>query len=365
MDVRALLSLSMVPGVGAARLRALVNQFGDPESVLNAGERELVAVEGIDRGTARKILEREEFEKEIQTQLSKLNKAEARLITLWDKDFPENLKKIYDPPVFLFVRGTFSNADKYSIAMVGTRNPTSYGRRIAEKFAVGLAEQGITVISGLARGIDTVAHSAAVRSGGRTVAVLGSGVDVIYPAENRRLSEEITASGVLVSEYYMGAKPDAMNFPRRNRIISGMSLGTILIETDINGGAMITAGTALDQNREVFAVPGNLLERKSRGTNKLIKEGQAKLVEDVSDVIDELRYKLRSILKSPPRPQVKVQLTIFEQKVYDILTEEPCHIDVLSEKGGMTTSDLLVQLLSLELKGVVKQLPGKYFTRCD
>ncbi len=365
MDVRALLSLSMVPGIGVARLRALVNHFGDPQSVLSAGERDLVAVEGIDRGTARKILGRGDYEEEIQAQLSRLNRVGGRIITLWDREFPENLKRIYDPPVFLFVRGTISNADKYSVAMVGTRNPTAYGRRIAEKFASGLAGQGITVISGLARGIDTVAHAAAVRSGGRTVAVLGSGVDVIYPAENRRLSEEIVAGGCLVSEYYMGAKPDAMNFPRRNRIISGMSLGTILVETDINGGAMITAGTALDQNREVFAVPGNILEKKSRGTNKLIKEGQAKLVEDVSDVIDELRYKLKSILKAQPRPQPKVQLTIFEQKVYDILTEEPCHIDVLSEKGGMTTSDLLVQLLSLELKGVVKQLAGKYFTRCD
>ncbi len=365
MDVRALLGLSMVPGIGATRMRVLVNHFGDPESVIAAGERELIAVEGIDHSTARKIISSGGFEKEIQTQLSRLNRSEARLITFWDKDYPENLKRIYDPPVLLFTRGAISNVDKYSIAVVGTRNPTTYGKRIAEKFAAELSEQGITVVSGLARGIDTIAHSTSVRSGGRTIAVLGSGVDVIYPGENRRLAEQMIVSGALVSEYYMGAKPDAMNFPRRNRIISGMTLGTILVETDINGGAMITAGTALDQNREVFAVPGNLLERKSRGTNKLIKEGQAKLVEDVSDVIDELRYKLKPLLKVSPKPQTRVQLTIFEQKVFDVLTEEPFHVDVLAEKCGMTISDLLVQLLSLELKGVVKQLPGKYFTRYD
>ncbi len=357
--------MSLIPGVGAARLRSLVSHFGNPESVLEAGERELIEVEGIDRGTARRIVRRESFEEDIQSQLSRLNKAESRLVTFWDKDYPENLKKIYDPPVFLFVRKALSDADKYSIAIVGTRSPTPYGRRTAERFASQLSEKGITVISGLARGIDTSAHAAAIRSGGRTVAVLGSGVDVIYPAENRRLSEEIISNGALVSEYYMGAKPDAMNFPRRNRIISGMSLGTILIETDVNGGAMITAGSALDQNREVFAVPGNLMEKKSRGTNKLIKEGQAKLVEDVSDVVEELRYKLKGVLKTPPKPQTRIQLTLFEQKVYDLLTDEPCHIDMLSEKAEIATSDLLVQLLSLELKGVVKQLPGKYFTRCD
>lgn len=359
------MNLSMVPGIGAARLRALVNHFGDPESVLAAGERELTSVDGIDRGVARKILSERNFEKEIQVQLSRLNKSEARIVTFWDKEYPENLKRIYDPPVMLFVRGSLSNADKYSVAIVGTRNPTTYGKHIAEKFAAELAEQGIAIVSGLARGVDTIAHATAVRAGGRTIAVLGSGVDVIYPSENRKLVDQMLLDGAIVSEYYMGSKPDAVNFPRRNRIISGMTLGTILIETDVNGGAMITAGTALDQNREVFAVPGNVFEKKSRGTNKLIKEGRAKLVQDISDVLDELRYKLKPILKDQPKPQQKVQLSIFEQKIFDALTDEPLHIDVLAEKCAMSISDLLVQLLSLELKGVVKQLPGKYFTKCE
>jgi len=364
MDVRSLLVLSMVQGIGAARLRALVNHFGDPESVLEASERELTSAEGIDRGLAKKIRAERNFEKEVQVQLSRLNKSEARIITFWDREFPENLKKIYDPPVILFVRGEISSADKYSLAIVGTRNPTTYGKHIAEKFAAELSEKGITIVSGLARGIDTTAHATTVRSGGRTIAVLGSGVDVIYPSENRRLSEQILLNGAIISEYYMGAKPDAVNFPRRNRIISGISLGTIIVETDVNGGAMITASTALDQNREVFAVPGNVTEKNSHGTHKLIKEGRAKLVEKIDDIVEELHYKLKPILKDQLKTQAKVQLSIFEQKLFDALGDEPIHIDVLAEKCAMAISDLLVQLLSLELKGVVKQMPGKYFQKC-
>ncbi len=355
----------MVPGIGATRLRALVNHFGEAESPFASSERELTEIEGIDRRAAREILSRRDFNKEIDTQLERLEKVQARVVTFWDKEYPDNLKKIYDPPVMLFVRGSFIDKDKYSVAMVGTRVPSDYGRHIAERFARDLAEKGICVVSGLARGIDTVSHTAAVRTGGRTIAVLGSGVDVIYPSENRKLADRIIENGAVVSEYYMGSKPDAVNFPRRNRIISGISLGTILVETDVNGGAMITAGTALDQNREVFAVPGSILEPKGRGANKLIKEGRAKLVEDITDILEELRYKLKPVLKEASKPQQKIQLTIFEQKIFDALTEEAIHIDVLGEKCDTSTSDLLVQLLSLELKGVVKQLPGKYFTKCE
>lgn len=354
----------MVSGIGPARLRLLVNHFGNPEVVLNASERELTQVDGIDRALARRIVSEKSFEEEIQLQLSRLNRSEARIVTYWDREYPENLKKIYDPPAMLFVRGRLSGSDKYSIAVVGTRNPTAYGRRVAEKFAAEIAEHGIVVVSGLARGIDTIAHLTTVRSGGRTIAVLGSGVDVIYPNENKRLAEQILDGGAIISEYYMGSKPDAVNFPRRNRIISGISLGTILIETDVDGGAMITASFALDQNREVFAVPGQISERKARGTNKLIKEGRAKLVEDITDVVEELRYKLKPILKDQPKPQAKLQLSIFEQRIFDSLSEDPIHVDVLADKCKMSTSDVLVQLLGLELKGVVKQLPGKYFTRC-
>ncbi|MGB9591913.1 MAG: DNA-processing protein DprA, partial [Candidatus Kryptoniota bacterium] len=339
------------------------NYFGDADSVLGATEKQLLAVEGINQAIARNIVQRKESENEIRNQLSRMNKANARIVTFWDKDYPENLKKIYDPPVFLFVRGSLATEDKYSIAVVGTRNPSVYGKHVAEKISAQLAENGIPVISGLARGIDTVVHSVTVRSGGRTVAVLGSGVDVIYPSENRKLSEQILLTGAVISEYLMGAKPDSVNFPRRNRIISGMAIGTVVVETDVSGGAMITASLALDQNREVFAVPGNITEKKSRGTNMLIKEGRAKLIDDISDIVEELGNRIRPLIKNAEKAQQRIELTLFEHKILEILTDEPQHIDVLAERSRMTTSDLLVQLLGLELKGVVKQLPGKYFVK--
>jgi DNA processing protein len=363
IDVRKLLLLSMIPGIGPTRIRNLINYFGDVDAVLGATEKQLLAVEGVNRSVARNILQRKDSENEIRNQLSRINKTNAKIVTFWDKDYPENLKRIYDPPVFLFVRGSLLPEDRYSIAVVGTRNPSVYGKHVAEKLSAQLVENGIPVVSGLARGVDTIVHSVTVRSGGRTIAVLGSGVDVIYPGENKKLSEQILLSGAIVSEYLMGAKPDAVNFPRRNRIISGMTVGTVVVETDISGGAMITASMALDQNREVFAVPGNVTEKKSRGTNMLIKEGRAKLIEDISDIIDELGNKIRPLIKNAEKPQPSVQLTLFEHKILEFLTDEPQHIDVLAEKCMMSTSDLLVQLLGLELKGVVKQLPGKYFVK--
>jgi DNA processing protein len=265
----------------------------------------------------------------------------------------------------LFVRGGFSEIDNSSIAIVGTRCPTPYGTRMAERFAAGLAKLGLPVVSGLARGIDTSAHRAALREGGRTIAVIGSGVDVIYPSENKSLADHIVAHGAVVSECDMGAKPDAVNFPRRNRIISGISLATLVVETAPEGGAMITAGTALDQNREVFAVPGAVGESGRSGTHRLIKEGKALLVESIDDIIAELAPRLRNVVamaalpEKPPQPD----LNLFERKLYDALGDDPLHIDVLAERTGLVPSDALVQLLSLEFKGVVRQLPGKMFAR--
>jgi DNA processing protein len=219
---------------------------------------------------------------------------------------------------------------------------------------------GITVVSGLARGIDTTAHSATLKSGGRTIAVIGSGLDVPYPPENKKLLDQIADTGVVVSEFPMGAKPDAPNFPRRNRIISGLSLGTVIIESAEDGGAMITASTALDQNREVFAIPGNINDKRSSGPNKLIQEGRAKLVQNVDDILAELNVKLeKGSAKKEERPAI--QLTIFEQKIYDILGTDPTHIDDIAEAADSSTSDVLVTLLSLEFKGLIKQLPGKMF----
>lgn len=373
IDARDLIVLSLIPGIGSQRLRALVNHFRGTTAILGANAPELCRVEGIDRKTAAAVAgflrspSLHNAGQQAGNQLSRLNKAGGRIITCWDSEYPAGLKAIYDPPPFLFVRGSLVKDDERSVAIVGTRKPTGYGSAAAERFATGLAETGITVISGLARGIDTVAHAATLRAGGRTVAVIGSGVDRIYPSENIPLAERILLQGAVLSEFEMGAKPDAVNFPRRNRIISGISLGTVVVETGIEGGAMITAAMALDQNREVFAIPAPVSPGSRSGTNHLIREGKALLVESVDDVLAVLRPLLgtsplpgeRGLREPPPI----VQMSLFEEQVYRPLSEHPVHIDVLATESGLKTSDALVYLLALEFKGAVKQLPGKFFVR--
>jgi DNA processing protein len=301
----------------------------------------------------------------VDQQLARLNKVDARVVTFWDREYPSHLKKIYDPPPFLFVRGEFDERDSASIAIVGTRNPSPYGVHTAEQFATELARLGLTIVSGLARGIDTIAHRATVKAAGRTIAVIGSGVDVIYPPENKPLAERIFDQGAVVSEFVMGAKPDAGNFPRRNRIISGMTLGTLIIETGVDGGAMITASTALDQSREVFAIPSAVSAKRKSGTNFLIKDGRALLTETIEDILTELAPRLKGVLKDrgTVAPEAPADLTLFEKQIYDALQDEPVQIDVLAERAHMPTSDALVHLLSLEFKGAVRQMPGKMFLR--
>ena len=258
------------------------------------------------------------------------------------------------------MKGNISKEDNFSIAMVGTRIPTNYGKVQAEKIAEELAEQNITIVSGMARGIDSISHAAALKKSGRTIAIIGSGLDVIYPPENRKLFEQISEQGAIVSEFTLGTKPDAPNFPRRNRIISGLSLGCIIVETQIVGGAMQTARFALDQNREVFAVPGNVGVKQSEGTNFLIQRGEAQLIKSAEDVLLALELKLKPILgKNIPKHQE--ELSLFEEKIINALNSEPLHIDKIASLANLSTSDSLVHLLSLEFKGLVKQLPGKMF----
>jgi len=230
----------------------------------------------------------------------------------------------------------------------------------AEKISMDLAKQGITIISGMARGIDSIAHNSAIKSGGRTIAVVGTGLDVVYPPENKKLFEKIAENGAVVSEFTLGTKPDAQNFPKRNRIISGLSLGVVIIETGIAGGAMQTAAFALDQNREVFALPGNVGVKQSDGTNLLIQKSEAKLTKSGEDIILELELKLKPVLgKNIPKQQI--DLSLFEEKIINVLNSEPLQIDRIASLTKMTTSDCLVNLLSLEFKGLIKQLPGKMF----
>jgi len=360
IDIHSLLRLSSVPRIGPQKIRALVAYFETPENVFKATARELIAVPGIDKKLASNIFYYTGGNKFADDQLKRLNKINGKIVSIWDKEYPDLLRNIYDPPTFLFVLRKFKELDSRSIALVGTRHPTSYGYSVAENMTRDLAKQSITIVSGLARGVDTVVHLTALKSGTRTIAVIGSGLDVPYPPENKKLLENIAEKGAVVSEFPMGTKPDASNFPRRNRIISGLTLGTVVIESTEDGGALITASTALDQGREVFAVPGNITEKRSAGSNKLIRDGHAKLITCVDDIFAELRIQLRLSLDEPRHKPV-IELTSPERVIYNLLSSEPIHIDTLAEKADSSTSSVLVTLLSLEFKGMVCQLPGKMF----
>lgn len=361
VDLFLLLS---VDRIGPAKIRNLLAQFKKLSNILSASILDLADTEGISKELASRIKkassQRETVIKFLEKELKSLDKFGARILTVWDEDYPSLLKKIYDPPLVLYVKGKFDQNDKYSIAVVGTRQPTNYGKIQTEKIVADLAAQNITIVSGLARGIDSIAHSIAIKNNARTIAVIGSGLDVIYPAENKKLFNDIGRHGVIISEFKLGTLPNAENFPKRNRIISGLTLGTLVIETAVTGGAMQTARLALDQNREVFAIPGNLGIKQSEGTNLLIQRGEAELVTNAEDILADLELKLKPIIgKNIPKQQN--DLTIFEEKIYNCLSAEPLQIDKLAEKTNLSTSDCLVNLLSLEFKGLVKQLPGKMF----
>ncbi|NWF88288.1 MAG: DNA-protecting protein DprA [Ignavibacteriaceae bacterium] len=363
IDIRLLLS---VEGIGIGRIKNLIAKFQSTENILAAGIPDLMEAEGVSLSLAQRIKSvskhRENIEKAVNNEFERIFKMNGSLVSLWDDDYPSLLRKIYDPPVLLYTKGKFQDSDDYSIAVVGTRQPTNYGKIQTEKIVTELSEQKITIVSGLARGIDSIAHKTALKNNNRTMAVLGSGLNVIYPPENKKLFDEIAERGVIITEYSLDTKPDAVNFPKRNRIISGLSLGCIIIETGTTGGAMQTAALALDQGREVFAIPGNLGVRQSEGTNLLIQKGEAELITNAEDVMTELELKLKPIIgKTIPKPDV--HLNLFEEKIVAQLNDEPMQIDALSAKTNLSTSDCLVHLLSLEFKGIVKQLPGKKFMR--
>ena len=362
VNIRLLLNIE---GIGPLKIRNLLARLRTSENIINASINTLIQIEGISKVLASRIAksknEKQKFTAKLKKEYSLLKRLNGNLVTIWDSEYPELLKKIYDPPILLYVKGNFSENDKYSISIVGTRSPTGYGRIQAEKFSIALANQNITIVSGLARGIDSVVHKATVKSKGRTIAVLGTGLDIIYPPENKKLFEEITDKGMIITEYPLGTKPDAQNFPKRNRIISGLSLGTLVVETGINGGAMQTAAYALDQNREVFAVPGNIGIKQSEGTNALIRKGEAKLVVTSEGILEELELKLKPVI-GENIPRQNIDLNIFEEKIISCLNSNPLQIDKISELTCLSTSDCLVNLLSLEFKGLVKQLPGRTFS---
>ena len=359
-EQEALIALTLVRGIGPGRIRALLMALGSARAVFSAPERVLSVVSGIGPATARAIRSFRGFH-EVKRQLEHADRVNARFVSMASPEYPALLRETADPPPFLWVRGTLLPEDGRSIAVVGTRRPTDYGSRVARSLATDLARAGITVVSGLAYGVDVLAHRAALEAGGRTIAVLGSGADRIYPPYHDRLARDIVHSGAIISEFAMGAAPDAPNFPRRNRLISGMTLGTLVIEAYATGGALITAGFALEQNREVFAVPAAIDNDAGRGTNLLIRDGQAKLTTGLDDILVELG--LEHLAPPAPAEPEREPLTAPEKKVFDALTDLPQHIDAICERSRMDSASALVQLLTLELKRYVRQLPGKNFVR--
>jgi DNA processing protein len=356
-EIIALINLLNVPQLGPHRVRLLLSVFGTAEKVFTLSREELCSVEGIDIKLANAIRSYQDFEIG-EREVVAAREKQVKVISFWDPEYPFLLKKIYDPPVLLYVKGQLRDQED-CVAVVGTRAATTYGRSVTRQLVKGLVEKGITIVSGLARGIDTEAHRETIRSGGRTLAILGSGIDVIYPAENRNLAREIMEHGALISEFPMGAKPDAGNFPQRNRIISGLSHGTVVVEAGNRSGAILTALNAVDQNREVFAVPGRITDRQSQGCIRLIRNG-AIPVQHADQILQHLGHRLFKPL-SPRQQTLELRLSKEQSLVVKYLSHDPIHIDDLAHKSGMEITRLLTLLLELELIGVVQQLSGKQF----
>ncbi len=350
-------ALRSVPLVGNLTFRRLLTAFGSPEKVLHATAAEIASVEGVRTAVAASI-KSHDYRKAAETEMAALLKSGARVVTLSDDDYPPLLKEIADPPPYLYLKGSIPSA-RTAIAVVGSRRASDYGISTTTKMARELAQQGITIISGLAQGVDAAAHRAALQVSGATVGVLGCGIDLIYPPENRRLYQEMAEKGAIISEFPVGTPPDAVNFPRRNRIISGLSRGVLVVEAAEKSGSLITARFALEQGREVFAVPGNITFRASRGTNSLIKQG-AKLVETVADIIGELPPENAAIPQWAQKQ--KFDLSADEEKLCSLLADIPLHIDELTVRSGLTVPAVSAMLLRLELQGAVTQQSGKMFT---
>jgi len=351
-------AFNRIPGVGRVRHQALAARFGTLAEAWRAGPGELRAA-GLDDRIVRIIVaERPNIDPE--AEFARLANLGVRALTWNDSAYPPRLKEIDDPPPVLYVRGDLSPADEWAVAVVGTRRPTPYGRQVAEEIAYQLAANRIAVISGLARGIDAIAHRAALQAGGRTVAGLACGLDIVYPPEHAKLAREIIDSGALVSDYALGTQPRGDYFPRRNRILSGMSLGVLVVEGDVKSGALITANLALDHGREVFAVPGSIFSAQSRGTNLKIQKGEAKLVQSVEDVLEEL-----NLTMVPQQIEMKelMPATDTEADLLRHIAKEPVHIDEVCRRSGLPVSTVSSVLAMMELKGLVRQMGPMAYVR--
>ena len=375
--IRDWVELNMTPGIGPRAAAKLLERFGAAEAVYKATRAELEQLrlppEAVDTIIARDLLPRAEAE------IDAVRKLGGDILLLDDGIYPSPLREIYDPPIVLYVKGAWSDClDRPCIGVVGSRRCSTYGQNASLMLARDLAQRGITVVSGFARGIDAAAHRGALEGGGRTVAVLGTGIDEVYPRDHKKLAAEILDhGGALVSQFPLGTPPVSENFPYRNRIISGLSLGVVVVEASENSGSLITARLAMEQNREVFAVPGNITSRNSFGTNYLIKGAGAKLVQQWQDIATELPQPIAATLLPPPFGDRKKETTIAdrlsfvpeglspaETSVFKLLTpDSPAHVDWLFDKGELPISELTAALLSLEMRELVRALPGRCFVR--
>src|SRR5213082_111604 len=362
-SIEACIALNMLPTVGPVRLRKLLQVFKEPEQILAAKRKELRKVEGIGNEVADQISNWESIVN-LGAELDRIREFGATVITQESPSYPKALREIHAPPIVFYVWGELEERDHHAIGVIGARRTTHYGVESAKKLAFQLAYAGLTVISGLARGIDTAAHQGALAAKGRTIAVIGSGLARLYPPENAALAEKIRAgNGAIVSEFSMEIEPDRQTFPMRNRIISGWSHGILVVEAGLNSGALITVSQALEQGRSVYAVPGHINAPSAMGSNRLIQQG-AKLVMSASDILDDLEILVPEARAAPdaairPLPPLSDE----ERRVYDAIDATETSIDNISVKSKLPSSIVSSTLLQLELKRLVKQLPGKYFVK--
>ncbi|MDF2524466.1 MAG: protecting protein DprA, partial [Clostridiales bacterium] len=354
--------LSSVPKIGSRRGNQLLETFGDPESIWNAKECDLTKLTYLNKPVIEQLLNKQ-VRDESERHMENLLKFNISVITITESAYPYLLKNIYDPPIALFVLGRLDENEN-NIAIVGSRRASPYGLSMAEMISQQLAKCNITVVSGMARGIDTYAHFGALKGGGRTIAVLGCGLDIAYPYENKDLMKKIEENGAVISEYLPGMQPLPQNFPARNRIISGLSQGVVVIEANERSGSLITANFALEQGREVFALPGNINNKSSRGANKLIKEG-AKLVIDIQDILEELNLEkgtnnnYNNFNEENEIKKLLHKLDTQERKVVECICQQPLHIDEMVRRTELNIQTLNSILVMLELRGIVEQQPGK------
>lgn len=357
-DVKFWVAFNRVPGIGRVRYQALIDRFGTLADAWIAGRGDLKAA-GLEDHVVRAIVnERPNIDPD--DEIGQLHKAGVRPLTWNDPAYPRLLKEIDDPPPVLYVKGELKDVDEWSVSVVGTRRPTPYGRQVAEEMSHQLSGNGITITSGLARGVDAIAHRTAIEAGGRTIAVLACGLDLVYPPEHNKLAAQIAENGALVSDYPLGTQPRGDYFPRRNRILAGMSLGVLVVEGDLKSGALITARIAVEQNREVFAVPGSIFSPQSRGTNTIIGRGEAKLVQKIDDVLEELNL---TMVPQQQQMQEIAPATDTEADILRHISLEPVHVDEVCRQSGLPVSTVSSLLAMMELKGLVKQLAPMAYVR--